>query len=567
MEGTKRNFGKGQKLGGDVLDGAESIEDEVVFTTERLKRVSQVINAANEEKGFPRPLLMMKLAERELHHSDEAHECYLYIGGRTLKSSQSLIHFSPLTVMELSFLSLAYGKKGGSSWLTVVKRAFRSPIKDNEKKSSRRREEHELEEEEEEKKREKRRWIFRKPTTTTTTTNHVQVQECETKMISSVPTNPILVAEQRHAIAVAAATAAAAEAAVATAQAAVEIVRLTRPSSFFREHYAAVVIQTAFRGYLARTALRALKGLVKLQALSRVRDQRARLSHEGSRRSMLLKPTAYGSLDIFRKLDTESPWDRSSIADECCGRPMRLRRLKPCSEVGRKVWRSGRNPFAGDEEDLEERTKWLQRWMATKRWESSSRASTDKRDAIKTVEIDTSSLILTLLVMFEGPQFIKINTSDHPPHIPLPLPSTKRTTTSLSTSHLSLPLLPKQDPCNMCRQGASTNGDVASAVLPNYMAATESAKARVRSESAPRQKPSTPERERGGGSARKRLSYPVPEAPLSSTSTTCSSMLSKSLRSPSFKSVHANLSSCYTDSLGGEISPTTTSTEQRGWLR
>ena len=43
------------------------------------------------------------------------------------------------------------GKKGGSSWLTVVKRAFRSPTKDNEKKSSRRREDHELEEEEEEK--------------------------------------------------------------------------------------------------------------------------------------------------------------------------------------------------------------------------------------------------------------------------------------------------------------------------------------------------------------------------------------------------------------------------------
>ena len=103
-------------------------------------------------------------------------------------------------------------------------------------------------------KREKRRWIFRKPATTATNHVHVQVQECETKMISSttttVPTNPILVSEQRHAIAVAAATAAAAEAAVATAQAAVEIVRLTRPSSFFREHYAAVVIQTAFRGYL-----------------------------------------------------------------------------------------------------------------------------------------------------------------------------------------------------------------------------------------------------------------------------------------------------------------------------
>lgn len=54
-------------------------------------------------------------------------------------------------------------------------------------------------------------------------------------------------AEQRHAIAVAVASAAAAEAAeaaVVTAQAAVEVARLAR------EHHAAVVIQTAFRGYL-----------------------------------------------------------------------------------------------------------------------------------------------------------------------------------------------------------------------------------------------------------------------------------------------------------------------------
>lgn len=42
------------------------------------------------------------------------------------------------------------GKIGGSSsWLTVVKRAFRSPTKEaNEKRSSRRREEHEADEEE-----------------------------------------------------------------------------------------------------------------------------------------------------------------------------------------------------------------------------------------------------------------------------------------------------------------------------------------------------------------------------------------------------------------------------------
>lgn len=45
------------------------------------------------------------------------------------------------------------GKTGGSSWLTVVKRAFRSPTKENEKRSSRRREENEQEEEEKVKKK------------------------------------------------------------------------------------------------------------------------------------------------------------------------------------------------------------------------------------------------------------------------------------------------------------------------------------------------------------------------------------------------------------------------------
>ncbi|XP_030490968.2 protein IQ-DOMAIN 17 [Cannabis sativa] len=526
------------------------------------------------------------------------------------------------------------GKKGGSSWLTAVKRAFRSPNKEDDL----------------EKKREKRRWIFRKPTNQQETVSQQNQQE----QSNNTTTAHVSVSndQQTHALAMAVATA---EAAMATAQAAVEVARLSRPTYQAREHYAATVIQTAFRGYLARRALRALKGLVKLQALvrghnvrkqakmtlkcmqalvrvqARILDQRVRLSHDGSRKSAFSDTTSVFDSRYLQDISDRKSMSRegSSVADDWDERPHTVEEVKAMLQHRREAamkrdknssqsssqqaWRNGRSPSMGNEDELDEKPKWLDRWMAAKPWETRARASTDQRDPIKTVEMDTSQPYSYL-----APNLRRSNPNYHQhqqqhqqqqqrqrPNSPLhrshqnqhhhspvtPSPSKTRPIQVRSASprcgredksfHTSQTPSLRSNYYYNGRVGSTSTSTASGNVcppVPNYMAATESAKARVRSQSAPRQRPSTPERERGGGSAaKKRLSFPVPDPYGGGMVYGGGGYGHNSLRSPSFKSVisgshlggveqQSNYSSCYTESFGGEISPSSTS-DLRRWLR
>ncbi|KAJ4957516.1 hypothetical protein NE237_024627 [Protea cynaroides] len=179
------------------------------------------------------------------------------------------------------------------------------------------------------------------------------------------------------------------------------------PKSFkvVRQEWAAIRIQTAFRKFLARRALRALKGVVRLQALvrgrqvrkqaavtlkcmqalvrvqARVRTRRVTMSMEGQAVQRLVHDC--GNEEDLLKQAEEGWCDRNGTIEEVRAKlQMRqegaIKRERAIAyALAQQQWRSGFNPNSSlasfKHFELDKSSwgwSWLERWMAARPWEN-----------------------------------------------------------------------------------------------------------------------------------------------------------------------------------------------------
>ncbi|CAL0328632.1 unnamed protein product [Lupinus luteus] len=337
-----------------------------------------------------------------------------------------------------------------------------------------------------------------------------------------------------HAIAVAAATAAVAEAALAAAHAAAKVVRLTTgsgPGSSRRdaaaahvqrqlvEETAAVKIQSAFRGYLARRALRALKALVKLQALVRGNIIRKQTSDMLRRMQTLVRLQSRARASRVHLSNNMHSY-KSSLSHypvhEDHEHSLRVHSTKFDGSSILKRCSSNANFRDTDLERARFGSNWLDSWMEESALNQTPTPSknlhNDDEKSDKILEVDTwkphlnshrgsSSYFQTpnhyLHTHYNNENFMAYDSpSKH---------SSKTLNPSLSSTKEAAPRTSENSPQAFSASSRLGSGSRKSPVTPtksecswgflggysshpNYMAYTESSRAKVRSQSAPRQR-------------------------------------------------------------------------------
>lgn len=304
------------------------------------------------------------------------------------------------------------GKRGG--WFSAVKKAFAPESKEKKDQKTN---------------KSKKRW-FGKPKKLET----VASAEPASLDVSVLPIEEVKLADaeneqSKHAYSVAIATAVAAEAAVAAAQAAAEVVRLTtipRYSGKSKEEIATIKIQTAFRGYMARRALRALRGLVRLKSLiqgqsvkrqatttlrcmqtlarvqSQIRARRIRMSEENQALQRQLQQKHERELERLTT-SANNEWNDSTKSKEQIEARLvnrqeaatRRERALAYAYSHQNSWKNSSksaNPTFMDPNNPRWGWSWLERWMAARPWETKSTVDYHDRSSVKSAISHATSI-------------------------------------------------------------------------------------------------------------------------------------------------------------------------------
>ncbi|KAK1409549.1 hypothetical protein QVD17_36075 [Tagetes erecta] len=412
------------------------------------------------------------------------------------------------------------GKKG--SWLSAVKKAL-SPFDPNEKK-----------EKKSNKKSSKKYWFGKQRCLdqdflqTETALAEAKLSEAENE-------------QSKHAYSVAYATAVAAEAAVAAAHAAAEVVRLTATARLLgksTEEIAAIKIQAAYRGHLARRALRAVRGLGRLKSLiqgqsvkrqaistlkcmqtlarvqSQVRSRRILMSQENQvlQQQLILKHekelnNIRSRLGFTWNDSRKSKEETEARLQSKLDAAIRRERAMAYAHTHQQMWKNttkSQNPTFLDPKNPHWGWSWLERWMAAKPWETQT--IPDKEPSVSETVKRVS-------------RPVSRQSPSTPPTRPQSSSSRVRPESQRGSMDDDSRSFYSAQSGNRRLSRASSVCDNesldSSPAVPNYMASTKSAKARSRMAS-PVHSPSPLGSGRKGGSkkgsvagsAKKRLSFP-----------------------------------------------------------